>query len=77
MVEFEDPITNTSYDPIGDPTGTALQAVYAVLGIAMTLLLVGIARSSVLPFVSGLVEDVVGVDTGGTDGTVVFGDPES
>jgi len=76
VVEFEDPITGTSYDPVGDPTGTAVQAGYAVLGIAMTLLLVNVAQSTVLPELEGLASVVPGVDTG-SDGGVRFGDPES
>jgi hypothetical protein len=72
MVEFTDPITDTSYDPIGDPAGTVLQAVYAVAGIAMTALLVSIATGNVLPRVQGFLSDMLGIDAGDSGVTVEF-----
>jgi len=75
MVEFEDPITDTSYNPIGDPSGTLLKSVYAVAGITMTLLLLGVAQNSVLPQVQSFVESLLGLDTGSGNNVVQFGDP--
>lgn len=77
MVDFqaEDPITGTSYDPLGDPSGTAMKFVMAVLGISMTLLALGVAQSTVLPTLSGLFESVTGVNSGSGSGIVQFGDP--
>lgn len=77
MVDFEaeDPITGSTYDPIGDPIGTVSKFGMAVAGITMTLLALGIAQSTVLPWVSDLVSGVVGVDTGSGSGVVQFGDP--
>ena len=75
MVEFEDPITETEYDPVGDPSGTLLQSVYAVAGITMTLLLLGIAQGRVLPAVREFIKSLLGVDpTGGEAGIPVAGD---
>jgi hypothetical protein len=73
MTEFEDPITDTSYDPLGDPAGTALQSIYVVLGIGMTLVLFGIAQSTVVPTLAGLFDVIPGVDSGQADGKIVFG----
>jgi hypothetical protein len=64
MVEFSDPITDTNYDPIGDPSGTALQAVYAIAGISMTLLLVSIANTNVVPRVQSFLSSLTGADVG-------------
>jgi hypothetical protein len=75
MLEFSDPVTDESYDPIGDPGGTAMKAVSYVLGIAMTALLVGVALNTVLPTAGGFVERLTGVDTGGNSGPLQFGDP--
>jgi len=77
MVDFEaeDPITGTSYDPLGDPTGTAMKFLMAVAGITMTLLALGVAQSAVLPRVSDLFSGLTGVDTGEGSGIVQFGDP--
>jgi len=60
-VEFDDPVTDVSYDPIGDPVGTAMSAVAIVGGLTMTLLLFTIAQGTVLP----VVQDVVSSLTGG------------
>jgi len=60
MAEFTDPVTDTSYDPIGNPGQTAVKAVYAVAGISMTLILLGIAQSTVVPTVTNALESVVG-----------------
>lgn len=75
MPEFEDPLTGQSYDPIGAPGETVVQAVYAVAGIAMTLLLVRVAQSTVLPELEGLVSIVPGVSAGSGDGVVQLGEP--
>jgi len=75
MVKFTDPVTDETYDPLGDPSGTAMTAVSYVLGIAMTALLVGVALNTVLPTAGGFVENLLGVDTGGNSGPLQFGDP--
>jgi len=64
MVEFTDPITDINYDPIGDPSGTALQAVYAIAGISMTLLLLSIANTNVVPRAQSFISGLVGVNVG-------------
>lgn len=64
MPEFTDPLTDTSYDPIGDPSGTAVQAIYAVAGISMTLILISIANSNVVPKVQSLLSGLTGADVG-------------
>jgi hypothetical protein len=71
--QFEDPITDTSYDPFGDPSGTLMKAVSVVLGIGMTLVLFGIAQSTVVPTLAGVFDAVPGVDSGQADGKIVFG----
>ena len=65
MVKFTDPITDTEYNPIGDPTGTAVKSVYAIAGITMTLLLVSIANNNILPSVQGFLGGVLGTGVGG------------
>lgn len=72
MAKLKDPITDTTYDPLGDPAGTALQAVYAVAGIAMTALLVSIATGNVLPRVQSFVSDLLGINAGDSSVTVEF-----
>jgi hypothetical protein len=64
MPEFTDPLTDTSYDPIGDPSGTAVQAVYAIAGISMTLILISIANSNVVPRVQGFLASLTGGSVG-------------
>lgn len=71
MAEFQDPITDTTYDPLGDPAGTALKSVYVIAGIAMTLLLFNIASGSVLPRVQSVLG--LGGDSGGFDVSVSGG----
>jgi hypothetical protein len=73
MVEFTDPITDTQYDPIGDPSGTAVQAIYAILGISMTLILVSIANSNVVPRVQNLLSGLTGGTVGEGDMVGVSG----
>lgn len=65
MVRFTDPITDTEYNPIGDPTGTAVKSVYAIAGITMTLLLVSIANNNILPTVQGALSGLLGTGVGG------------
>lgn len=74
MPKFEDPITGTEYRPISDPTGTLMQSVGAVVGITMTLVLLGVAQSQLLPVVSNALSDLAGINTGSGDGIVQFGD---
>jgi hypothetical protein len=64
MPEFTDPLTDTSYDPIGNPSGTAIQAVYAIAGISMTLLLISIANTNVVPKVQQLLANLTGANVG-------------
>jgi hypothetical protein len=71
----EDPITGESYDPIGDPVGTLSTSVMYIFGITMTLLLLGIAQSTVLPTVSDLVSGLLGIDSGNGSQTIQFGEP--
>lgn len=72
MVEFTDPITDTKYNPVGDPAGTVLQSVYIVLGLTMTLLLLGIAQAGVLPRVQSLIGNLLGIETGGGEISVEY-----
>jgi hypothetical protein len=65
VVSFQDPITDTEYNPIGDPTGTAVKSVYAIAGITMTLLLVSIANNNILPQVQGVLSGLLGTGVGG------------
>ena len=65
MVKFTDPITDTEYNPIGDPTGTIVKSVYAIAGITMTLLLVSIANNNILPQVQGTLSSLTGTGVGG------------
>jgi len=71
MAEFMDPLTDETYDPIGDPAGTALKSVYVIAGITMTLLLFNIASGSVLPRVQSILG--LGGDSGGFDVSVSGG----
>lgn len=64
MVKFSDPITDIEYDPIGEPVATATQAVYAIAGISMTLLLLSIANTNVVPRAQSFLSNLVGVDVG-------------
>jgi len=66
MVEFEDPVTDVTYDPLGDPTGTLMKAVTVVGGIAMTIVLFSLANSSVVPVIQNAVNEATGgfVDAG-------------
>jgi hypothetical protein len=74
MPEFEDPITDVEYDPLGDPAGTAKQAVMIVAGIGMTLVLFGISQSTVVPVLASVFDAIPGVDSGqGGQGKIVFG----
>jgi len=72
MAKFEDPVTGTSYDPIGDPAGTAMKFVYVVGGLTMTLLALGVAQGNVLPRLKGLINDFLGVNAGGDTVTVEY-----
>jgi hypothetical protein len=64
MPEFTDPLTDTSYDPIGDPSGTVVQAIYAIAGISMTLILISIANSNVVPKVQNALSSLTGGSVG-------------
>ena len=75
MQKLEDPLTGEEYDPIGDPIGTVTTSVMYVLGITMTLLLLGIAQNTVLPTVSDLVSGLLGIDSGNGSATIQFGEP--
>jgi len=64
MVQFTDPLTDTNYNPIGDPVGTAKQSVYAIAGISMTLLLLSIANTNVVPRVQSALSSLTGANVG-------------
>jgi hypothetical protein len=71
MVSFEDPVTDTTYDPIGNPGGTAWKFIMMVGGLTMTLLAVGIANNNVLPWITNTFSNLTGTDVG--DGSVGLG----
>jgi len=75
MTELMDPITDVQYDPVGDPAGTAIQAVIVVGGITMTLLLFSVAQNTALPAVGNVLNSLIGIDGGTGDGIDVFGEP--
>jgi len=58
VVDFEDPLTDTTYDPLGDPSGTAMQALGIVFGLSMTIILFGLANSTVAPKIGNLLQTV-------------------
>jgi hypothetical protein len=64
MVKFTDPITDIDYDPIGSPVMTAKQSIYAIAGISMTLLLLSIANTNVVPRAQSFISGLVGVNVG-------------
>lgn len=72
MVEFEDPVTGTEYDPT-DPAGLALKGVYGVLGITMTLLLFSIAQMNVLPTVQNFLGNLTNMSVGGSSSGIRVG----
>jgi hypothetical protein len=64
MPTFKDPVTNTNYD-LGDPSGTLMDSVGIVGGIAMTAFLALLALNQVLPWVQGLFSGVTGINSSG------------
>jgi hypothetical protein len=67
MVEFEDPITDTDYDPMGDPAGTAWKFIMVIGGITMTLLAFMVAQNNVLPTVTSFIGGLTGSNVGGNE----------
>lgn len=71
--EAEDPLTGTTWDPVGNPTGTVAKFVMITAGFAMTLLAFGIAQQDVVPRVSNVLQSLLGVDTGSGSDVIDFG----
>lgn len=68
MPTFSDPVTNTRYDPIGDPSGFLMKMVGIVVGLTLTALAASIALRQALPWTQGQLSQLSGGVVGDTGG---------
>lgn len=71
MATFEDPLTDTEWVDTGDPSGTVMTWVVAIVGLGMLFTMISISRATITPFFNGLFGEVPGVDTSEDPGLVV------
>lgn len=69
--KIEDPLTGTTWLKTNDLSGSAKTIVMAAVGIAMLFSIMGIAQSTIQPFLNGLINQLPGVSTGEDTGLVV------
>ena len=66
---IEDPVTGTTWFNSNNPVGSLLGAAFAIVGLGVLFLAIGIGRNTVAPMLGGFVDQLPGVNSG--DGQII------
>jgi hypothetical protein len=62
--EIDDPITDTTWLDAGDPAGSVMTWVVALVGLGFLFTIISVAQATVTPALSGFAEQVPFVSSG-------------